>query len=64
MIGLKKNNTTAAGLINPMTTLVAQRLANRSSRFARVWARTSKSLSDGVSASRYQPVESVETRRN
>lgn len=64
MIGLKTNNTTAAGLINPMTTFVAHRLANRSSRLARVCARTSKSLSDGVSASRYQPVESVDTRRS
>lgn len=64
MIGLKTNNTTAAGLMSPMTTLVAHRLKKRSSRLARVCARTSKSLKEGVSASRYQPVESVETRRN
>lgn len=64
MIGLKTNNTTAAGLMSPMTTLVAHRLTKRSSRLARVCARTSKSLKEGVSASRYQPVESVETRRN
>lgn len=36
---------------------------NFSSRLAKVCARRSKSLSEGVSASRYQPVESLETRR-
>lgn len=64
MMGLKTNNTTAAGLMSPMTTLVAQRFANFSSRLARVCARISKSLSEGVSASRYQPVESLDTRRS
>ena len=64
MIGLKTNKTTAAGLMRPMTTFVAHRLAKRSSRLARVCARSSKSLSDGVSASRYQPVESEDTRRS
>lgn len=64
MIGLKTNNTTAAGLMRPMTTFVAHRLAKRSSRLACVCARISKSFSEGVSESRYQPVESVDTRRN
>jgi hypothetical protein len=61
--GLNTNNTTAAGLINPITTFVAHRFANFSSRLASVPARISKSLREGVSASRYQPVESLETRR-
>lgn len=63
VIGLNTNSTTAAGLMSPITTFVAHRVAKRSSRLARVCARTSKSLSEGVSESRYQPVESLETRR-
>jgi len=64
MIGLNTINTTAAGLINPMTTFVAHRFANFSTRLTNVCARASKSCNEGVSASRYQPVESLEMRRS
>jgi hypothetical protein len=63
MIGLNTINTTAAGLINPMTTFVAQRLANFSNRLTSVCARASKSCNEGVPASRYQPVESLDMLR-
>ena len=63
VIGLNRNRATAAGLMRPMTTFVAQRLRNFSIRLTRVCARFSKSLSEGVSASRYQPVESLDVRR-
>jgi hypothetical protein len=63
MIGLNTINTTAAGLINPMTTFVAQRFANFSHRLTSVCPRASKSCSEGVPASRYQPVESLEILR-
>lgn len=46
-----------------MTTFVAHWLANFSRRLTSVCARASKSCSEGVSASRYQPVESLEMRR-
>ena len=63
MTGLNKINTTAAGLINPMTKSVAHRLANFSRRLASVCARASKSWRVSVSASRYQPVDLLEMRR-
>lgn len=61
--GLNSTNATAAGLIKPMTTFVAHRFKNFSTRFAYVCALCSKSWSVGVSLSRYQPVEEVEEVR-
>jgi hypothetical protein len=63
MIGLNTINTTAAGLIKPMTKFVAQRFANFSHRLTSVCPRASKSCSEGVPASRYQPVESLDILR-